>query len=50
MVKPAPAAEASVVNENYHISLVGKCPKKQRVTFFPIRSHMSDPSKLPKEL
>ncbi len=44
------SVESKVAEDNYHLSLDGKCPKKQRVTFVPKQSHKSDIAKLPKEL
>ena len=48
--KASASAGSKVTDENYHLSLDGKCPKKQRVTFIPRQSHKSDIAKLPKEL
>ena len=49
-VKASASGGNKVVDENYHLSLDGKCQKKQRVTIVPIQFHRSDPTKLPKEL
>ena len=43
------SAERKVADDNYHLSLGGKCPKKQRVTFVTKQSHKSDVARLPKE-
>ena len=48
--KASASIGSKVANKNYHLSLDGKCPKKQRVTFAPRQSHRSDTAKLPKEL
>ncbi len=41
---------SKVADKNHHLSLDGKCPKKQKVTFVPRQSHKSNTAKLPKEL
>ncbi len=43
------SVESKVADDNYHLSLGAKCPKKQRVTFVPKQSHKSDVARLPKE-
>ncbi len=48
--KASASVGSKVANKNYHLSLDGKCPKRQRVTFLPRQSHKSDIAKLPKEL
>ena len=44
------SVESKVADDNYHLSLDGKCPKKQRVTFVPNQLHKSDVARLSKEL
>ena len=48
--KASASGGSKVANKNYHQSLDGKCPKKERVTFVPRQSHKSDTTKLHKEL
>ncbi len=43
------SVESKVADDNFHLSLGTKCPKKQRVTFVPKQSHKSDVARLPKE-
>ena len=40
--KVSASIKSKVADDNCHLSLDGKCPKKQRVTFVPKQSHKSD--------